>query len=149
MRQHIIVDVDGTLADASHRKHHIKPTDGKRKDYKSFYAAVGDDSPIHPVINLVRSLHTAGNTILITSGRPEGTRVATVDWLHAHAIPFHELFMRGHDDFRPDFVVKREILNDMRLAGFRPTIAIDDRDQVVRMWREEGIICLQCAEGNF
>jgi hypothetical protein len=59
------------------------------------------------------------------------------------------LLMRRDGDRRQDAVVKREALQDIRGRGYHPTIAIEDRDQVVKMWREEGLTCLQCAEGNY
>jgi hypothetical protein len=36
--------------------------------------------------------------------------------------------------------------------GFTPEntfLVLDDRDQVVKMWRERGFRCLQVANGNF
>ena len=39
----------------------------------------------------------------------------------------------------------RTLLSEYDVAG-----VLDDRDQVVKMWRNElGLTCLQVAEGNF
>lgn len=57
--------------------------------------------------------------------------------------------MRGDSDRRADDIVKRELLARMRADNFDPASAIDDRRRVVEMWRSEGLICAQVAEGDF
>jgi hypothetical protein len=44
-------------------------------------------------------------------------------------------------------MVKREMLigNDKG----KVLIVVEDRNRVVQMWREEGLVCLQCAPGEF
>ena len=37
----------------------------------------------------------------------------------------------------------------MSADGFNPTMAFDDRQQVVDMWRERGLTVAQVAEGDF
>ena len=54
--------------------------------------------------------------------------------------------MRAAGDYRADDIVKRELLATIRADGFEPVIAIDNRQRVVDMWREEGLICLQAAD---
>ena len=46
----IIVDIDGTIADCSHRLHYIK---GEKKDWNSFFKAAGKDKPknLNSIIN--------------------------------------------------------------------------------------------------
>ncbi len=36
----------------------------------------------------------------------------------------------------------------MRHDGFDPKLAIDDRRRVVEMWRSQGLVCAQVAEGE-
>lgn len=57
--------------------------------------------------------------------------------------------MRRSGDFRPDYIVKEVILDFEILTRYTPYIIIDDRDQVVKMWRRRGYTCLQCAPGDF
>ena len=40
-------------------------------------------------------------------------------------------------------------LEDIKQEGLNPTLAFDDRDQVVKMWRGLGIECFQVREGDF
>src|SRR3546814_18527139 len=51
----VIFDLDGTICDPSGRLYHL---DGE-KDWKSFHAAAGDDTPIDPIVPLVRLLFKA------------------------------------------------------------------------------------------
>jgi len=82
------------------------------------------------------------------SGRPENYKPETVQWLRDNFITYHTLLMRKEGDSRNDKIVKLELFGKIRQAG-EVLFAIDDRQQVVDMWREEGVTCLQCDYGNF
>jgi hypothetical protein len=56
--------------------------------------------------------------------------------------------MRKDGDFRADYIVKQEIL-DAHIPKDRVLFVLDDRQQVVDMWRRNGLMCFQVAEGNF
>jgi len=57
--------------------------------------------------------------------------------------------IRGCGHRRADDIVKRERLARRRADRFSPELAIDDRRRVVDMWRSEGLVCAQVAEGEF
>lgn len=57
--------------------------------------------------------------------------------------------MRAAKDYRDDGIIKIELFALMREDGYDPKIAFDDRDRVVKAWRDAGLTCFQCAEGNF
>lgn len=135
----IIVDIDGTIADCRHRRYFV--IDGKH-DWKSFFESMIVDPPIQPVIDLVNEL-SIKNTILLATGRSEEYMRHTVDWLYQHKVQYARLYMRRERDCRPDQIVKKEILDQMIKEGYKPKIALDDRQTVVDMWRENNIICLQ------
>ena len=59
------------------------------------------------------------------------------------------LFMRKAGDRRDDSVIKKEMLVQLRIAGFNPVMVFEDRDRVVKMWRENGVRCMQVANGDF
>lgn len=145
MSRIVLCDLDGTLADVEHRVHHIK---GDNNDWDAFYAACGSDTPIEPVIELVRALHGAGHQIHILSGRREDVRAITEAWLARHAVPYQRLVMRPVADLSHDDALKRRwveadyVLDDVLLA-------IEDRNMVVAMYRALGLICLQMADGDF
>lgn len=149
----VIFDIDGTLANAQHRIHHIKK---RPKDWDSFFGSMIDDKPFWHIREVLLSLRN-GNTmpIIFASGRPEKYRDVTVQWLekwdlHDSILSGHiRLYMRPDGDRRDDDIVKREILGKMWQDGWEPLMAFDDRDRVVKMWRDNGVPCLQVAEGDF
>ena len=144
-----IFDIDGTLADISHRLDFVN---GAKKDYKKFYDGIPDDKPIEPLVELAKLLILSGVEVLFTSGRPEATRNITINWLKNNGIitDFNtRLFMRKDGDYRPDDKIKEEILHQIQSLGFAPKLVFEDRQKVVDMWRSHGIRVAQVAPGNF
>ena len=149
----VIVDIDGTLANGSHRVHHVTVTeDHPKKDWLSYYEKVSDDTLIQPIRDLLTVLCDEYE-ICVVSGRPirfnSGVEVGkhTVAWLEKHYVPYDHIFMRQSGDSRQDVIVKQEILD--KLPKDRIAYVFDDRDSVVAMWRRNGLTCLQVAEGAF
>jgi phosphoglycolate phosphatase-like HAD superfamily hydrolase len=141
----VICDLDGTLSDAEHRLHHIR---GRRRDFDAFFAAADADPPIMPVITLVRILAAAGHEVHIVTGRSADVEDITIDWLARHEVPYDRLLMRPGGDRTPDDELKaRWFERDYR--GKDVLFALEDRERVVKMWREHGVTCLQVAEGDF
>lgn len=137
----VIFDIDGTLADVAHRRHHI--VDGRNWD--AFFAAMGDDPCVESIQWLAHKLYSHV-PLIICSGRPEKYRAITEEWLARHRIEFVSLLMRPDDDTRQDFIVKGQMLDAILGDGFEPILVVDDRPSVVSMWRERGLTCLQCAD---
>ena len=148
MRRVYLCDLDGTLADLSHRLCFIKD---KPKNWKAFFAACSDDLLIFDVAWLIRLLSDAGQTIVYMSGRSDEVRSQTGAWLEAHSLPQGELYMRGAGDHRPDWIVKSEMLDAVLEKHPAWTIAgvFDDRQQVVDMYRRRGFRVYQVAKGDF
>ena len=142
----IIVDIDGTLADLTHRLDYIKT---EPKNWGAFFAGVGGDTVIEPIAMVVDDLRLQGNTIILCSGRSDDTLEDTEQWLADNNINYDMLLMRKAGDHRQDSLVKKDMLDYIRSCDLNPELAIDDRTQVVRMWRKEGLLCMQVAEGNF
>lgn len=141
----IIVDIDGTLADVKHRVSHVQKTP---PDWKSFNHKMTHDSLNNWCKELILSLRARGCKIVLLTGRSEDNRDTTVNWLKKNDVPFDDLFMRAANDTRPDAVVKEEhYLTE--LTGERVLFVVEDRMSVVQMWRRLGLVCLQCADGNF
>lgn len=147
MKNIVLCDLDGTLADIEHRRHLV--TNGNNK-WNKFYEACIDDNPNIAVISAMKSFHLSKMNLHIVSGRSDLVKEKTLIWLVKHEIPFHRLTMRTEGDYTPDDVLKLNWLNSGEL-GSRDNIlcVLDDRDKVVKMWRGEGLTCFQVAEGNF
>lgn len=154
----IIVDVDGTLANMS----------GIRGPFE--WDKVHLDKPHQDVIDLVKDLASLGAhhfqdddengyrtksvfiktyKIIITTGRDGVCEEATRKWLTDHDVPFDEFFIRKAGDYRKDSIIKSEIYMDHIRPYYDVKYVIDDRNQVVDMWRSLGLRVLQVAPGNF
>lgn len=142
-----ILDVDGTL---------FRRKPGGRGPFD--WDRVHEDVPNAPVIRVVRALALAGESFVVVSGRLDVCREATVtalqldvfDGVHPHVWSPKELFMRDKArEFMPDHELKREFLYHELVPRYDIVGAIDDRNKVVEMWRQEGIFCMQVADGNF
>jgi hypothetical protein len=145
-----LIDIDGVLADCGHRLHFINgPDRGVEPNWAAFFDAMDRDTPIKPAISLVNSLCESYNVVYLT-GRPDSHREMTLEWLRKYKLPAGVLTMRKAGDYRPDYVVKRELYE----ATIKPllgeaNLVIEDRKQVVDMWRELGVFCLQPKDGDY
>lgn len=150
-----IFDLDGTLADLKHRRHFVDGTDGK-KDWNAFHAACVDDTPIYPIISILKALTYSplclSTDIYVWSGRMDTVQTETYDWLDKHVgLQFIDrLQMRPAGDYTPDDVLKRSWYDALSPGEkARLVCTFDDRDRIVKMWRDLGIVCLQVAPGDF
>lgn len=133
----VICDVDGTLA-----LHH------QRDPYRWQHSDT--DTPNRAVVAVMRAVYRSGIKVVFVSGRPESARAITEEWIAREVRVPGPLFMRASNDTRKDVDVKREIFFKHIEPVLDVVAVFDDRDQVVRMWREElGLTCFQVADGNF
>jgi predicted kinase len=147
MRKFILVDIDGTVADCQHRIHFIE---NHPKDHQRFYDELKNDAPIQHIIDLVNSLYENElYDIIFCTGRPETHRFETALWFLQNHVHYDLLYMRKEGDYRQDYIVKKEILEEIRAKHGEPSFVLDDRQSVVDMWRKNGVPCLQVAAGDF
>lgn len=159
----IIFDIDGTLANIQHRLHHIKysafletlpvgsaiPSEDEfKKNWDKFNSLMHMDFPKQSIIKLNAAMFNAGYNIAVVTGRFEKYRKITQDWLLESGVALDKLFMRKDGDYRSDWQVKQDILLD-DFTGKPILFVVDDREQVVDMWRKNGITCLQCQKGDY
>jgi predicted kinase len=132
----IVVDIDGTVADCSHRLHYVK---GDKKDWKGFFSEMDKDTPRTEVYkNAVNDAKAHDAEIVFVSARPEDHREVTEQWLRENKMEFNYLLMRRKGDKRPDTDVKFDIYNRF-LKQYNIIKVIDDRPSVIEMWREQGL----------
>lgn len=166
----IICDLDGTLCNCEHRRHFLRPvvTETNRdfpiettpkpkpkKDWKNFNANIPYDTMNEWCFELIFAMFHKGYHIIFVSGRSEDNREITLEWLLEKLNEANmrmvrpSLFMRKEKDNRKDSIVKKEIYETHIKDKYDVLFCIDDRQQVVDTWRELGLVCLQCAPGNF
>ena len=156
MKPIYIFDLDGTLADCTHRLPYIA---GPTKMWPQFFRACMDDKPIAAGVNTLKTLRAGGAEIWIWTGRSDEVRDETIAWLKRHQcwFPFEfwmrapeRFLMRKAGDHRHDDVLKREWLSDVEPPEYKRIAGVfEDRARVVRMWRDAGIPCFQVADGDF
>ena len=132
----VLVDVDGTLANMQ----------GIRKPFE--WDKVFNDKPYQDIIDLVNDLYE-NYRIIIMTGRDGVCEGATRKWLSKYGVCYHDLHIRKAGDFRKDDIIKSEIYMDKIRGNFDVKYVIDDRNQVVDMWRSIGLRCLQVQPGDF
>lgn len=149
----IVCDLDGTLCDVEHRRHHVRKPAGERKDWVSFFRDIPKDPVNKWCADILRSMSSKYG-IVYCSGRGSNERKVTEEWLEKHGLDVFNgyiapLYMRDRHDSRQDSIVKEIILDFEILCRYKPIFMIDDRKQVVDMWRKRGFTCLQCDIGDF
>jgi hypothetical protein len=146
----IIVDLDGTLTDPTHRQHHLQKSP---KDWDAFFEGLPDDPPNDWCVQHIRGMRMIGFQILFVTGRDGKHLEETEFWLNRHNYFLEmtdiHLFMRAAGDKRQDDIVKAEIYRNEIQPNYKVFYAIDDRKRVADMWRRIGVTCLHCAEGDF
>ena len=153
MKKTAIFDLDGTLALIDDRRLLSTKANGKI-DWDVFFdpTNINLDQPNHSVIEMAKMLKEQGHSIVIFSGRSKATKDATRDWLNQLDIPFDVLKMRptGRDFmFMPDDKLKQNWLDQLFPDKNDILCIFDDRDKVVKMWRDNGLTCMQVAPGDF
>jgi len=138
----VICDIDGTIALNTGRS----PYD---------YSKVSTDYCDPRMQQLLNILHwqvSENIPIIFLSGRDATEQCCrdTIFWLqkHFHGMKFH-LLMRHKDDKRKDSIVKKELYENHIKGNYNVLCVLDDRNQVVDMWRKEGLLCLQVYYGDF
>lgn len=143
----VLFDIDGTLADNSHRQHFLTSSP---KHWDEFYNKMNEDRPNVGVVDLYRTLSKSGEyEVVLVTARPERYRSVTENWLNRHEIDCARLLMRPDKDFRPDAEIKQEMLGKLTSSLDDIAFIIDDRAKTVHMWRSLGLTCLQCADHDF
>lgn len=136
--QVILCDIDGTVALRNGRS----PYD---------YSKVKEDT-FDPRMNLLLSSLAEKFTIIFLSGRQgtEQCRKDTEEWLKGNlGLSKVNLIMRKEGDFRSDDIVKDELFREHIEGKYNVVCVFDDRDKVVKMWRDKGILCNQVYYGDF
>ena len=148
----IIVDIDGTVALRTNRS----PFE---------YEKVESDKPDFRMVTLIKEIMSecSFDVIFLTGREDVGkSRECTINWLTKHFCPQQTilsgfpgildnwtLYMREEGDKRGDQIVKREIY-EKKIEPWMDVVAVfDDRNKVVDMWRDIGLLCLQPYPGDF
>lgn len=139
----IICDLDGTLA--------INQNRGWFE-----YAKVIDD-PVDPrLLRIIKNYLKQKVRVFFLTGREDigVSREMTRRWLEKYLPEFeyvfdYNLIMREKGDRRGDQITKKELYERYIKDNYNVLCVFDDRQKVVDMWREQGLLCCQVAKGDY
>lgn len=136
--QVVLCDIDGTIA--------------LRRGRSPYDQSKVLEDAFDPRMNFLLSSLSEKFQIIFLSGRQDTKqcREDTEKWLKDNlGLSEVTLIMRSEGDFRPDDVVKKELYQNYIKDRYNVVCVFDDRDKVVRMWRNLGLLCCQVYYGNF
>jgi len=141
----VVFDVDGVLADAQGRQHHLE---WGRGDWDAFFDACAEDPVIHEVETLLGLLDRDLQVLLVTA-RPSRVRDLTLSWLDHHELRWDLLVMRPSREFSPAVGFKRDVVAELRAEGFALELALEDDPRNRAMYLAEGVPCLYVHSGYY
>jgi hypothetical protein len=135
--QAAIFDVDGTLCDVSTIRYLVDGT-VKPRQFDEFHR-LSAGCPCHRwVVEAAHEQARRGRVVLVVTARMDRWRGLTSQWLERFAVPWTALWMRRDDDYRPDVVVKQEILTEIQRAYDVVTVWEDQPTLADQVWRPTG-----------
>ena len=130
----VIFDMDGTLADVRSIRHYIVPPTPKpkgwHKDFHAFHSESANVPSNNDVVNRAHVCHMLGTKVLIVTARRAMYRNQTAMWLALNGVPSDAMYMRADHDGRPDYEVKKDILEQIKLF-WEPVHAVDDNPKII------------------
>lgn len=132
----VICDLDGTIAIHNGRS----PYEFQKCD---------TDVVNRAVFSVLWAMNDQGVGIVYLSGRDDIVFDKTQEWLKNNGCPGGLLYMRKTGDNRKDCIMKAELFDKEIRGKFRVLFCLDDRDQVVKLWRDMGLACFQVNYGAF
>ena len=130
-----LCDIDGTLASFKHHR-------GAYDEHK-----VLNDLPL-PTVAVIKALVDTGSKIIYFSGRTDKCYIDTSEWIFNHIGHAPQLYMRKHEDYRADDIVKKELYDTFIKDQYNVLGVFDDRLKVIRMWESIGLWVFNCNQGN-
>lgn len=143
----IVCDLDGTLFNEDHRVHL-----GIGGDWENYFSLMHEDTPHDDVLITIRAM-TGPTQALLLTGRPEKLRCATEAMLAGIGVPYTQLLMRPDGDTTDSGLLKISTLE--KFFGSKAAVlsnvlfALEDRDKIVKAFRDYGINCWQVRAGRY
>lgn len=113
---------------------------------------VREENGVEEVVKSLRSLaamayHAEDFKAVVLTARSDEVRTETEEMLEENEVVYDELYMRDSSDMnKPDYLFKKQKIDELREDGVEVDFAVEDRGKVARMFEEEGITCLKMPE---
>ncbi|QES90709.1 phosphatase domain-containing protein [Rhizosphaericola mali] len=133
----IICDLDGTLA--------------LMDDRNPFDASNCEQDRLNEAVAVSLNAYVKdGFKILLVSGREDKYKPQTENFLKKYQILYDGLWMRPEGNYQKDSIIKKRIFETEIQDKYYVSLVLDDRDQVVEMWRNDlKLPCFQVFYGAF
>lgn len=141
----LIVDIDGTLSDDSHRRHLVLK---KPKNFAEYYSLLSMDTLNSELNEYLKQQHAEGMEIIYLTGRPDRYRGPTLTWLLGHDCPNGFLYMRRDNDMRPAPVYKLDAWKNRLSEIFEVKEVIDDDPRVIDAFKNVGMTLTLVGKGD-
>ncbi len=142
----VVIDIDGVLSNADNRQHFLEDT--RRRNWRAFFDACGEDTLIEEVGRLVELLDPRLVVVLLT-GRPLRVQPLTVEWLDRYGVRWDLLIMRTSGDYSAAREFKRETIKELRDRGFDLRLGLEDDPRNREMFRDQGLPCIYIHSGYY
>jgi phosphoglycolate phosphatase-like HAD superfamily hydrolase len=130
-----VIDIDGVVADVSHRLHHLR---SRPPRWEAFFTEAAADPPLSVGVDLVRGFSASGLVVTYLTGRPERIRAITEFWLRQYDLPTGRLLMRPDADRRPAARLKVDLLRSLA-RQLTIHVVVDDDERVIEALRGVGV----------
>ena len=136
----LIVDLDGTLA----------IFEGVRNGLDFSDVTKDKVNEVVKEVLMMYKKYDKKRKIIVISGRPNTKNVyqQSLFWLKKNKIPFDKLFLVDREGL-PDAENKKFFYQTKIKDKYQIDFVLEDRNSVVKMWREIGLVCFQVAETNY
>ena len=138
--QALIVDLDGTLA----------IFEGVRNGLDFSDVTKDKVNEVVKEVLIMYKKYDRKRKIIVISGRPNTKNVyqQSLFWLKKNKTPFDKLFLVDREGL-PDAENKKFFYQTKIKDKYQIDFVLEDRNSVVKMWREIGLVCFQVAETNY
>lgn len=145
MNRVIVFDLDQTSLDGGERNifWYAEP-----KNFKAGLSGIKHDIMIEPVIELMRFYHSLGDKIIIASARTETCRNQNVEWFKNQNLHFDDMYLRKENDSRSDDIIKKEMLEDIKIKWGKPFAVFEDNESVIDMYKNENIFVFEIHQND-
>ena len=129
-----LIDIDATIARKTKPRSSFDPSD-----------VLLTDEPIEEMVELIEAyiFHTNTYPVFLTGRKTIGEEY-TRQWIATHTgFTEYKLFMRGANDWRPAYAVKKQILRNEILPYYNIKLVFDDEPKNAEMFKKLGLITLQ------
>lgn len=134
MKKVIVVDIDGTLTDTSHRNEYAE-----KKDFDTFNSLCMKDKPNLVMINLIKKYQEEGYEIHAYSGRSSLYQEQTIEYFKNLGIEFDLIKTRNEGNLIPSKNLKGSWIQKNIINEGKELVAVyEDDDTVINSLRNKG-----------